>query len=255
MKIIAISNQKGGVGKTTTSHSIIVGLAKRGYKVLGIDIDPQANLSSVCGAENYNTPTVYELMKCDAKSDEVVQTIKNSDLEYDFISSNIMLAGIEHELSSTGREYRLKEVIEPISSKYDFIIIDTPPSLGILTVNAFTFATDIIIPTTAGIFAATGINQLNETIKNVKKYCNPDIKINGILFTRFNPRTNISKQIKELTEKLSEYISVPIYNTYIRNSVVIEEAQANKNDIFQYSKSTVSEDYNNFIDEFLLTFK
>lgn len=255
MKIIAISNQKGGVGKTTTSHSIIVGLAKRGYKVLGIDIDPQANLSSVCGAENYNTPTVYELMKCDAKSDEVVQTIKNSDLEYDFISSNIMLAGIEHELSSTGREYRLKEVIEPISSKYDFIIIDTPPSLGILTVNAFTFATDIIIPTTAGIFAATGINQLNETIKNVKKYCNPDIKINGILFTRFNPRTNISKQIKELTEKLSEYISVPIYNTYIRNSVVIEEAQANKNDIFQYSKSTVYEDYNNFIDEFLLTFK
>lgn len=255
MKIIAISNQKGGVGKTTTSHSIIVGLAKRGYKVLGIDIDPQANLSSVCGAENYNTPTVYELMKCDAKSDEVIQTIKNSDLEYDFISSNIMLAGIEHELSSTGREYRLKEVIEPISSKYDFIIIDTPPSLGILTVNAFTFATDIIIPTTAGIFAATGINQLNETIKNVKKYCNPDIKINGILFTRFNPRTNISKQIKELTEKLSEYISVPIYNTYIRNSVVIEEAQANKNDIFQYSKSTVSEDYNNFIDEFLLTFK
>lgn len=255
MKIIAISNQKGGVGKTTTSHSVIVGLAKRGYKVLGIDIDPQANLSSVCGAENYNTPTVYELMKCDAKSDEVIQTIKNSDLEYDFISSNIMLAGIEHELSSTGREYRLKEVIEPISSKYDFIIIDTPPSLGILTVNAFTFATDIIIPTTAGIFAATGINQLNETIKNVKKYCNPDIKINGILFTRFNPRTNISKQIKELTEKLSEYISVPIYNTYIRNSVVIEEAQANKNDIFQYSKSTVSEDYNNFIDEFLLTFK
>ncbi len=255
MKIIAISNQKGGVGKTTTSHSIIVGLAKRGYKVLGIDIDPQANLSSVCGAENYNTLTVYELMKCDAKSDEVIQTIKNSDLEYDFISSNIMLAGIEHELSSTGREYRLKEVIEPISSKYDFIIIDTPPSLGILTVNAFTFATDIIIPTTAGIFAATGINQLNETIKNVKKYCNPDIKINGILFTRFNPRTNISKQIKELTEKLSEYISVPIYNTYIRNSVVIEEAQANKNDIFQYSKSTVSEDYNNFIDEFLLTFK
>lgn len=243
------------MGKTTTSHSIIVGLAKRGYKVLGIDIDPQANLSSVCGAENYNTPTVYELMKCDAKSDEVIQTIKNSDLEYDFISSNIMLAGIEHELSSTGREYRLKEVIEPISSKYDFIIIDTPPSLGILTVNAFTFATDIIIPTTAGIFAATGINQLNETIKNVKKYCNPDIKINGILFTRFNPRTNISKQIKELTEKLSEYISVPIYNTYIRNSVVIEEAQANKNDIFQYSKSTVSEDYNNFIDEFLLTFK
>ena len=252
MKIIAISNQKGGVGKTTTSHSIIVGLAKRGYKVLGIDIDPQANLSSVCGAENYNTPTVYELMKCDAKSDEVVQTIKNSDLEYDFISSNIMLAGIEHELSSTGREYRLKEVIEPISSKYDFIIIDTPPSLGVLTVNAFTAASDILIPTTAGIFAATGINQLNITVTSVKKYCNPNVNIMGILFTRFNPRVNISKQVKELTEEISEFISVPIYKTYIRSAIVIEEAQANHKDIFDYAEnSTVSEDYKNFVDEFL----
>ena len=162
---------------------------------------------------------------------------------YDILP-NIMLVGAEQELSQTGKEHRLKEAIAPVAEKYDYIIIDTPPSLGVLTVNAFTVAGDILIPTTAGIFATTGINQLNETVRNVK--------ITGILFTRFNPRANISKQIKELTEQLSEYISAPIYKTYIRSAVAVEEAQANRTDIFEYAeKSNVSEDYKAFIEEFL----
>ena len=137
-------------------------------------------------------------------------------------------------------------------SGYDFIVIDTPPSLGVLTVNAFTCATDILIPTTAGIFATAGISQLNETVASVQRYCNPGVKIRGILFTRFNPRANISRQMKELAEQLSEYISAPIYETYIRSAVVVEEAQANRQDIFDYAdKSTVSEDYRAFIEEFL----
>ena len=171
---------------------------------------------------------------------------------YDVIPANIMLAGAEQELSHTGKEHRLKEAIEPVAGDYDFIIIDTPPSLGVLTVNAFTAASDILIPTTAGIFATTGINQLNMTVKSVQKYCNPNVQIIGILFTRFNPRANISRQIKELTEQLSEYISAPIYKTYIRAAVAVEEAQANRTDIFAYAgKSTVSEDYKAFIEEFL----
>ena len=170
---------------------------------------------------------------------------------YDILP-NIMLVGAEQELSQTGKEHRLKEAITPVAEKYDYIIIDTPPSLGVLTVNAFTAASDILIPTTAGIFATTGINQLNETVKSVQRYCNPNVKIMGILFTRFNPRANISKQIKELTEQLSEYISAPIYKTYIRSAVAVEEAQANRTDIFEYAeKSTVSEDYKAFIEEFL----
>ena len=144
---------------------------------------------------------------------------------YDILP-NIMLVGAEQELSQTGKEHRLKEAIAPVAEKYDYIIIDTPPSLGVLTVNAFTVAGDILIPTTAGIFATTGINQLNETVRSVQRYCNPNVKITGILFTRFNPRANISKQIKELTEQLSEYISAPIYKTYIRSAVAVEEAQA-----------------------------
>lgn len=249
MQVITVANQKGGVGKTTTSQALCAGLAYKGYKVLGIDLDPQGNFSTACGAENYNIPTIYELMKGEVSIEETIQSTKSG---FDVIPSNIMLAGAEQELSQTGKEHRLKEVITPVLDKFDFIIIDTPPSLGVLTVNAFTFATDILIPTTAGIFATTGISQLNNIVKSVQKYCNPNVKIKGILFTRFNPRVNINKQIKELTTQLSKYIAAPIYKTYIRSAVAVEEAQANKMDIFDYSdKSTVSEDYKAFIEEFL----
>ena len=248
-RIVAVANQKGGVGKTTTSQALTAGLADKGYKVLGIDLDPQGNLSSACGSVNYNVPTIYELMKREVTAEETIQHMNGG---YDIIPSNIMLAGAEQELSQTGKEHRLKEAIAAVSDNYDYIIVDTPPSLGVLTVNAFTAASDILIPTTAGIFATTGINQLNETVKSVQKYCNPNVKITGILFTRFNPRANISKQIKELTEQLSQYISAPIYKTYIRSAVAVEEAQANRVDIFDYAeKSTVSEDYKAFIEEFL----
>lgn len=246
--IIAVANQKGGVGKTTTAHALTAGLNEVGYKVLAIDLDPQGNLSSASGAENYNVPTIYELMKQEANLEDVIQHIGG----YDVIPANIMLAGAEQELSQTGKEHRLKECIAAIVGKYDFIIIDTPPSLGVLTVNAFTCASDIIIPTTAGIFATTGISQLNQTVKSVQRYCNSNVKVKGILFTRFNPRANISKQIMELTEQLSKYISAPIYETYIRSTVAVEEAQANKTDIFSYAdKSTVAEDYRAFIKELL----
>ena len=247
--IVAVANQKGGVGKTTTAQALAAGLAERKYRVLGIDLDPQGNFSTACGAENYNVPTVYEVMKRGADVREAIQHMKGG---YDVVPANIMLAGAEQELSQTGKEHRLKEAVSVVAGEYDFIVIDTPPSLGVLTVNAFTCATDILIPTTAGIFATAGISQLNETVSSVQKYCNPGVKIRGILFTRFNPRANISRQIKELTEQLSEYISAPIYQTYIRAGVVVEEAQANKADIFNYAgKSTVAEDYRTFIEEFL----
>ena len=244
-----MANQKGGVGKTTTAQALAAGLAERKYRVLGIDLDPQGNFSTACGAENYNVLTVYEVMKRGADIREAIQHMKGG---YDVVPANIMLAGAEQELSQTGKEHRLKEAVSVVAGEYDFIVIDTPPSLGVLTVNAFTCATDILIPTTAGIFATAGISQLNETVSSVQKYCNPGVKIRGILFTRFNPRANISRQIKELTEQLSEYISAPIYQTYIRAGVVVEEAQANKADIFDYAgKSTVAEDYRTFIEEFL----
>lgn len=247
-KVIAIANQKGGVAKTTTSAAMAAGLKKRGYSVLAIDVDPQGNLSDSCGADNKQKVTVYELLKGETSAEQSIQQLD----VFDIIPANIMLAGAEQELSQIGKEQRLKERLMPIIDKYDYIIIDTPPALGILTINAFTVADEVIIPTTAGIFAATGITQLYDTIQNVRKYCNEKVKIAGVLLTKYNPRSNNNKDMKDLTEQLANYMSAPMYNTYIRASVVVEEAQARKVDLFTYkNNSTVGEDYNAFIDEFL----
>ncbi|NLD49124.1 MAG: ParA family protein [Clostridiaceae bacterium] len=247
-KIIAVANQKGGVAKTTTTGAFAAGLKKRGFRVLAIDLDPQGNLSDSVGAEMYESPTVFDLLKREASPKEAIQELN----VFDIIPANIMLASAEQEFSQTGKEHRLKETLLPVVENYDYIIIDTPPALGVLTVNAFTFADEIIIPTTAGIFAANGIQQLNTTVKNVKKYCNPKVKIAGILLTRFNPRSIINKDLKELTEQLGTHIEAQMYKAFIRNSVVVEEAQANKVDLFTYKNdATVTEDYNKFIDEYL----
>jgi ATPases involved in chromosome partitioning len=247
--VIAIANQKGGVGKTTTSTALAAGLKDKGYRVLAIDADPQGNFSDTAGAETQESQTLYDLMKGDCEVEDCIQVLDR----FDIIPANIMLAGLETEMSQLGKEQRLKEKISPVLKKYDYIIIDTPPSLGILTINAFTFANQIIIPTQAGIYATGGMIQLNTTINNVRKYCNnPKLVVAGVLITRYNPRANLSKDMKDLTEKIGKELSLPIFETYIRNSIQIEEAQANRLDIFAYSpSSTVGQDYSSFIDEYL----
>lgn len=248
MKVIAIANQKGGIGKTTTTAALATGLKERGFKVLVIDIDPQGNLSTSSGADNVEKPTVYELLKREVEAQHIIQELDF----FDIIPANVMLAGAEQELSQLGKEQRLKERLQPIKSLYDYIVIDTPPALGILTINAFTFADEIIIPTTPGIFAATGIKQLYETIQSVRNYCNDKVEIAGILITRFDSRINNHKDMKELTEQLGQYINTKVYKTYIRNSVVIEEAQVRQVDIYSYKEnSTVALDYKAFVDEYL----
>ncbi|MDR1482537.1 MAG: ParA family protein [Synergistaceae bacterium] len=247
--IIAIANQKGGVAKTTTTASVAAALKRRGFRVLTIDLDPQGNLSDSLGAEMFKLPTTYELLKRVSLAPDVTQHLDACDI----IPSNIMLAGIEQELlSETGKEYRLKETLRPISDRYDYILIDTPPSLGVLTINALTCADKVIIPTTAGIFAANGIQQLNNTILNIKKYCNQGLQPAGILLTKFNPRTMVGQEMKELTRHLGQHINTKVFHTFIRVSVAVEEAQANKLDLFSYRQdSTVAQDYNAFVQEYL----
>lgn len=247
-KVITVANQKGGVAKTTTSAALAAGLKDYGYRVLAIDLDPQGNLSDSVGANNQEKVTAYELMKREATAKEAIQEV----IPFDIIPANIMLAGAEQEISQIGKEKRLEEQIEPILNDYDYIVVDTPPSLGLLTINAFTMADEVIIPTTAGIFAASGITQLYDTIRNVKKYTNPKIKIAGILLTKYNPRATNNQDMKHLTEQIANYIQAPLYETFIRQSVVVEEAQTRKMDLFNYKKeATVVNDYKNFVEEYL----
>jgi chromosome partitioning protein len=247
--IIAIANQKGGVAKTTTCGAMSAVLRQDGHKVLAVDLDPQGNLSDSSGAESFQSPTAYELLKRITPIEAVIQKLQI----YDIIPANIMLAGVEQELlSQTGKEYRLRESLKSVVNNYNYILIDTPPSLGVLTINALTCADEVIIPSTAGIFAVNGIKQLCDTILNVREYCNQNLKIAGVLLTKYNPRTTIGQELKDLIAQLGEHLQTKVYNTYIRTSVVVEEAQANKIDLLRYKhNSTVAEDYSAFVKEYL----
>ena len=168
------------------------------------------------------------------------------------ISSNKALAGADAFIADTGKEYRLKEALEKIEKNYDFCIIDTPPALGILTINALTASDSVIIPAQADIYSLQGIENLEETIKAVKKYCNPNLKIEGILLTRYNPRTILSREVSEMAEKLAEKLETKLFKAKIRDAVAVKEAQISQESLFKYApKSNVTKDYEGFINEFL----
>jgi chromosome partitioning protein len=223
-------------------------LKQRKYKVLAIDFDPQGNLSDSINAITEDTVTIYEVLKEKASISEAIQQLS----AFDIVPSDIVLASADQTLPQTEKEHQLKKVIEPIKSKYDFILIDTPPSLGILTVNAFTAANEVIIPTTASKFAAKGIKELYNTVQNVRKYCNADLKIGGILFTKFDQRMNNSKDIKILVGKISEALEIPLFKTFIRNRIAVDEAQLRSESILDFKGcEDIIADYNKFINEFL----
>lgn len=247
-KIISITNQKGGVGKTTTTGAIAAGIKLKGFKVLCVDLDPQANLSFSAGAETEECPTIYEILKGEAKTSFSIQKTDS----FDIISSNILLSGIELEFTQTGREYLLKEALSSVKDKYDYIFLDTPPALSILTVNAFTASDFIIIPMLADIFSLQGIAQLSETIDRVRRYCNPNIKVEGIVLTKFNKRTILSREIKGTAELIAEKLNTEIFKTTIRSSVAVMEAQTNQQDIYNYSpKNGAAKDYMDLVEELI----
>ena len=170
----------------------------------------------------------------------------------DIISSNKALAGADAFIADTGKEYRLKEALEKIEKDYDFCIIDTPPALGILTINALTASDSVIIPAQADIYSLQGIENLEETIKAVKKYCNPNLEIEGILLTRYNPRTILSREVSEMAEKLAKKLETKLFKAKIRDAVAVKEAQISQESLFKYApKSNVTQDYESFINEFL----
>ena len=244
---ISIINQKGGVGKSTTAHALGSGMAARGYKVLFVDLDGQGNLSQTTNADE----AAYSIL------DVLMGKISSNDAVYTSGAVNILsyspsLAGADTLIVEVGKEFRLKEALEPLYDFYDYIILDTPPALGILTVNALTASTGVIIPAQADIYSLQGIDQLVGTIETVRKYCNPTLAIKGILLTRYNPRTVLTRDIAEIMQYKAEELKATFYSTPIRESISIKEAQVGKVSIFQYApKSKAAMDYENFINEVL----
>lgn len=246
-EIIAIINQKGGVGKSTTANAIGAGLSLKGWKVLYIDLDAQGNLSYTLGAGGAGLSALDVLNKS-ASAQQAIQQTRQGDI----IPASLALAGADTIITAVGKEYRLKEAIDPIEENYDYIIIDTPPALGILTINALTACTGAIIPAQADIYSLQGISQLHSTIQTVRKYCNPQLTIKGIVLTRYSPRAILSREVAEMIEETAEQFNTKLYKTAIRENIAVKEAQARQQDIFSYSpKSNAAEDYKTLVEEII----
>lgn len=235
-KILSISNHKGGVGKTTSAINIGAGLNKLGKKVLLIDLDPQANLSQSLGLINQEK-TIYGALKGEYKL-EPITVLKGLDV----IPSTLDLSGAEIELSSEpGREYILKELIDNIKDSYDFIIIDSPPSLGLLTINSFTAADEIIIPLQAQFLAMQGLAKLVEVVEKIKSRLNKGLKVGGVFITQYDSRKVLNRDVNET---INEHFKSEVFKTKVRDNIALAEAPAQGLDIFRYNaKSNGAEDY------------
>lgn len=235
-KVISISNHKGGVGKTTSTINIGAGLVQLGKKVLLIDLDPQANLSQSLGLTDKEF-TIYGAIKGDYPL-RPIEVYKGLDV----IPSTLDLSGAEVELSSeVGREYILRELIDPLRKSYDYILVDTPPSLGLLTLNSFVASNEIYIPLQAQYLAMQGLAKLMEVIEKITKRLNKDLKVGGIFITQYDSRKVLNKDVVTTIE---DHFKDLVFKTKIRDNVALAEAPAQGLDIFRYNaKSNGADDY------------
>ncbi len=247
-KIISVANQKGGVGKTTTTVNLATILAKKGKKVLLIDADPQGNATSGLGLDKDLEPSTYDILVNDTEFEEVMQKTMIKNLKV--CPANMNLAGAEVELvSMMSREQRLKEKVDIIKENFDYILIDCPPSLGLVTLNAFTASDSVLIPVQCEYFALEGLGQLLNTINLVKKHLNKSIRIEGALLTMYDIRTNLSNQV---VKEVKKYFENKVYKTVIPRNVRLSEAPSYGMPITEYDpRSKGAKSYMKFAKEFL----
>ena len=247
MKVYAVINQKGGVGKSTTALCLGAGLSLKGFKVLYIDLDAQGNLSYTLGADTQGYNAMGILQRPETVKEEI-QTAPGGEV----IASSPALAGADTIITETGKEYRLKEALDKLGRTYDYCIIDTPPALGIVTINALTACQGAIIPAQADIYSLQGISQLNGTIQTVKKYCNPHLKVMGIVLTRYSARSIISREVAEMIDATAAQLNTKLYKAKIRECTALKEAQATRQSIFKYApRSNAAADYKALIEEIM----
>ncbi len=247
-KIISVANQKGGVGKTTTTVNLATILAKKGKKTLLIDADPQGNATSGVGIEKKITKSLYNILIDDTEMEETFQ--KTSIKNLIVCPSNMDLAGAEVELvSMMSREQRLKEKLIKIKDFFDFILIDCPPSLGLVTLNAFTASDSVLIPVQCEYFALEGLGQLLNTVELVRKHLNPKLEIEGALLTMYDIRTNLSNQV---VKEVKKYFGKKVYKNVIPRNVRLSEAPSYGMPITEYDpRSKGAKSYVKFAREFI----
>ena len=248
-RVIAIANQKGGVGKTTTTINLSACLAEKGKKILVIDTDPQGNTTSGFGLEKNDIEnTIYELLLGEISIEESI--IKNAVEGVDIITSNVNLAAVEIELIGVDKkEFILRNEVEWVKDRYDFIIIDCPPSLSLLTINSMTTADTVLVPIQCEYYALEGLSQLIHTVNLVKERLNPDLDMEGVVFTMFDSRTNLSMQV---VENVKANIQQKVYDTLIPRNIRLAEAPSYGMPINIYDpKSAGAEAYMSLADEII----
>lgn len=246
---VAIANRKGGVGKTATAHALGAGLIRRGYKVLFVDLDSQCNLTDALGVQlDTIEASSLDVLEGSSTASEAIISKEGGDI----IPASPDLAKADKIIEGVGSEYRLRDSLQTVARRYDYIIIDTPPALGVLTVNALTASNKVIIPAQPDLYSLQGLEQLYSTIEAVKTFTNKKLKIEGVLLTRYVGRSVISKDMRDNFETTAKEIGSKVFSIPIREGVAVKEAQATQTALYDYApRSNPAKDYEAFIDEFL----
>ena len=229
--ITAITNQKGGVGKTTTAAALLSCLSQRGARVLGVDLDPQGSLGFSMGLDIEHCATIYDVFRGVEEPSDVIRPTDVCDI----LPSNILLSAAELEFNKPGREFLLKAALSKVSDNYDYILIDTPPALNILTVNAYVASDTLIIPMAPEVLSLLGVSQIKETIESVRSYYNSRLQVLGILLNRYNGRLNLSREMLELAQEIARQLNTRVLDSKIRSSVSVAETPAHGQSINDYA--------------------